>query len=31
MKFGYFTISDNHYENNYRDANRFVANIHPKP
>ena len=27
MKFGYFTLSDNHYENNYRDANSFVANI----
>jgi alkanesulfonate monooxygenase SsuD/methylene tetrahydromethanopterin reductase-like flavin-dependent oxidoreductase (luciferase family) len=27
MKFGYFTLSDNHYENNSRDANRFVADI----
>jgi alkanesulfonate monooxygenase SsuD/methylene tetrahydromethanopterin reductase-like flavin-dependent oxidoreductase (luciferase family) len=27
MKFGYFTLSDNHYENNPRDANRFVADI----
>jgi alkanesulfonate monooxygenase SsuD/methylene tetrahydromethanopterin reductase-like flavin-dependent oxidoreductase (luciferase family) len=27
MKFGYFTLSDNHYENNARDANRFVADI----
>ncbi|MGH7124107.1 MAG: LLM class flavin-dependent oxidoreductase [Stellaceae bacterium] len=27
MKFGYFTLSDNHYENNTRDANRFVADI----
>jgi alkanesulfonate monooxygenase SsuD/methylene tetrahydromethanopterin reductase-like flavin-dependent oxidoreductase (luciferase family) len=27
MKFGYFTLSDNHYENNRRDANRFVADI----
>ncbi len=27
MKFGYFTLSDNHYENTCRDANRFVADI----
>jgi alkanesulfonate monooxygenase SsuD/methylene tetrahydromethanopterin reductase-like flavin-dependent oxidoreductase (luciferase family) len=27
MKFGYFTLSDNHYENNTRDANAFVADI----
>jgi alkanesulfonate monooxygenase SsuD/methylene tetrahydromethanopterin reductase-like flavin-dependent oxidoreductase (luciferase family) len=27
MKFGYFTLSDNHYEDNKRDANRFVADI----
>jgi alkanesulfonate monooxygenase SsuD/methylene tetrahydromethanopterin reductase-like flavin-dependent oxidoreductase (luciferase family) len=27
MEFGYFTLSDNHYENNSRDANRFVADI----
>jgi alkanesulfonate monooxygenase SsuD/methylene tetrahydromethanopterin reductase-like flavin-dependent oxidoreductase (luciferase family) len=27
MKFGYFTLSDNHYENNSRGANRFVADI----
>jgi len=27
MKFGYFTLSDNHYQNNRRDANRFVADI----
>ena len=27
MKFGYFTLSDNHYANNTRDANRFVADI----
>jgi alkanesulfonate monooxygenase SsuD/methylene tetrahydromethanopterin reductase-like flavin-dependent oxidoreductase (luciferase family) len=27
MKFGYFTLSDNHYENNPRDANRLVADI----
>jgi alkanesulfonate monooxygenase SsuD/methylene tetrahydromethanopterin reductase-like flavin-dependent oxidoreductase (luciferase family) len=27
MKFGYFTLSDNHYEKNPRDANRFVADI----
>jgi alkanesulfonate monooxygenase SsuD/methylene tetrahydromethanopterin reductase-like flavin-dependent oxidoreductase (luciferase family) len=27
MKFGYFTLSDNHYANNSRDANRFVADI----
>jgi alkanesulfonate monooxygenase SsuD/methylene tetrahydromethanopterin reductase-like flavin-dependent oxidoreductase (luciferase family) len=27
MEFGYFTLSDNHYENNSRDANTFVADI----
>jgi alkanesulfonate monooxygenase SsuD/methylene tetrahydromethanopterin reductase-like flavin-dependent oxidoreductase (luciferase family) len=27
MKFGYFTLSDNHYENNPRGANQFVADI----
>ncbi len=27
MKFGYFTLSDNHYENNRRSANQFVADI----
>jgi alkanesulfonate monooxygenase SsuD/methylene tetrahydromethanopterin reductase-like flavin-dependent oxidoreductase (luciferase family) len=27
MEFGYFTLSDNHYENNTRSANRFVADI----
>jgi alkanesulfonate monooxygenase SsuD/methylene tetrahydromethanopterin reductase-like flavin-dependent oxidoreductase (luciferase family) len=27
MKFGYFTLSDNHYENNSRTANQFVADI----
>src|SRR5437870_13556533 len=27
MEFGYFTLSDNHYENNPRDANQFVADI----
>jgi alkanesulfonate monooxygenase SsuD/methylene tetrahydromethanopterin reductase-like flavin-dependent oxidoreductase (luciferase family) len=27
MQFGYFTLSDNHYEGNQRDANTFVANI----
>ena len=27
MEFGYFTLSDNHYENNPRDANEFVADI----
>ena len=27
MKFGYFTLSDNHYANNTRSANRFVADI----
>jgi alkanesulfonate monooxygenase SsuD/methylene tetrahydromethanopterin reductase-like flavin-dependent oxidoreductase (luciferase family) len=27
MKFGYFTLSDNHYENNDRAANAFVADI----
>ena len=27
MKFGYFTLSDNHYDNNSRDANTFVADI----
>ena len=27
MRFGYFTLSDNHYENNTRTANDFVADI----
>jgi len=27
MEFGYFTLSDNHYENNRRGANQFVADI----
>jgi alkanesulfonate monooxygenase SsuD/methylene tetrahydromethanopterin reductase-like flavin-dependent oxidoreductase (luciferase family) len=27
MEFGYFTLSDNHYENNARAANQFVADI----
>src|SRR4051812_8280703 len=27
MEFGYFTLSDNHYENNPRDANTFVSEI----
>jgi alkanesulfonate monooxygenase SsuD/methylene tetrahydromethanopterin reductase-like flavin-dependent oxidoreductase (luciferase family) len=27
MQFGYFTLSDNHYEHNNRDANSFVADI----
>ena len=27
MEFGYFTLSDNHYENNKRTPNQFVANI----
>jgi len=27
MDFGYFTLSDNHYENNDRQANAFVADI----
>jgi alkanesulfonate monooxygenase SsuD/methylene tetrahydromethanopterin reductase-like flavin-dependent oxidoreductase (luciferase family) len=27
MKFGYFLLSDNRYENNTRNANRFVADI----
>ena len=27
MQFGYFTLSANHYENNDRDANEFVADI----
>ena len=27
MEFGYFTLSDNHYENNSRDANTFVSDI----
>src|SRR6185437_10189791 len=27
MEFGYFTLSDNHYENNPRDANQFVSDI----
>jgi alkanesulfonate monooxygenase SsuD/methylene tetrahydromethanopterin reductase-like flavin-dependent oxidoreductase (luciferase family) len=27
MEFGYFTLSDNHYENNARSANQFVEDI----
>jgi alkanesulfonate monooxygenase SsuD/methylene tetrahydromethanopterin reductase-like flavin-dependent oxidoreductase (luciferase family) len=27
MEFGYFTLSDNHYENNTRDANQFISDI----
>ena len=27
MEFGYFTLSDNHYENNTRTANQLVADI----
>jgi alkanesulfonate monooxygenase SsuD/methylene tetrahydromethanopterin reductase-like flavin-dependent oxidoreductase (luciferase family) len=27
MQFGYFTLSDNHYDDNRRDANTFVADI----
>ncbi|HVV92608.1 MAG TPA: LLM class flavin-dependent oxidoreductase [Hyphomicrobiales bacterium] len=27
MKFGYFTLSDNHYENSARGANQFVSDI----
>jgi alkanesulfonate monooxygenase SsuD/methylene tetrahydromethanopterin reductase-like flavin-dependent oxidoreductase (luciferase family) len=27
MEFGYFTLSDNHYDNNSRDANAFVNDI----
>jgi alkanesulfonate monooxygenase SsuD/methylene tetrahydromethanopterin reductase-like flavin-dependent oxidoreductase (luciferase family) len=27
MKFGYFTLSDNHYDNNIRAANDFIADI----
>ncbi len=27
MQFGYFTLSDNHYANNTRDANTFVSDI----
>src|SRR5580698_4051141 len=27
MDFGYFTLSDNHYDNNPRSANQFVADI----
>jgi alkanesulfonate monooxygenase SsuD/methylene tetrahydromethanopterin reductase-like flavin-dependent oxidoreductase (luciferase family) len=27
MEFGYFTLSDNHYDNNTRTANQFVAEI----
>jgi alkanesulfonate monooxygenase SsuD/methylene tetrahydromethanopterin reductase-like flavin-dependent oxidoreductase (luciferase family) len=27
MEFGYFTLSDNHYENNTRTANTFIQNI----
>ena len=28
MEFGYFTLSDNHYENNSRDANQFIVRHH---
>ena len=27
MEFGYFTLSDNHYENNARTPNQFVSDI----
>jgi len=27
MDFGYFTLSDNHYENNTRSSNQFVAEL----
>jgi alkanesulfonate monooxygenase SsuD/methylene tetrahydromethanopterin reductase-like flavin-dependent oxidoreductase (luciferase family) len=27
MQFGYFTLSDNHYDNSIRSANDFVADI----
>ena len=27
MQFGYFTLSDNHYENNQRTANELIADI----
>src|SRR5215472_2775598 len=27
MEFGYFTLSDNHYENNLRTSNQFIADI----
>ena len=27
MDFGYFTLSDNHYANNTRSSNQFVADI----
>lgn len=27
MQFGYFTLSDNHYENNTRTSNQFIADI----
>src|SRR5690606_30510229 len=27
MEFGYFTLSDNHYEKNPRDANQFITDI----
>src|SRR5205085_2889576 len=27
MEFGYFTLSDNHYDDNRREANQFVADI----
>jgi hypothetical protein len=27
VEFGYFTLSDNHYDDNERDANAFVADI----
>jgi len=31
MEFGYFTLSDNHYENNPRDANQFVSIAASRP
>jgi hypothetical protein len=27
MKFGYFTLSDNHYADNPRSSNQFIADI----
>jgi alkanesulfonate monooxygenase SsuD/methylene tetrahydromethanopterin reductase-like flavin-dependent oxidoreductase (luciferase family) len=27
MEFGYFTLSDNHYENNSREANQYISDI----
>jgi alkanesulfonate monooxygenase SsuD/methylene tetrahydromethanopterin reductase-like flavin-dependent oxidoreductase (luciferase family) len=27
MEFGYFTLRDNHYENNTRTSNQFIADI----